>query len=1261
MAGIVATAASALAASAPSIAAASASAAATTAATATLTSTLTAIATNVLTNLAISSALSLLNPQVGEAGRPIDWTLDPDGPIPFAAGRVGAAGAIVHKATFGPDLMYYGLVSVLSGAGPIKSFVAFRADEEFVTFDGNGKAVTSQWRDEMWMKTQRGLQPTTSGMTSPSGLKNGASLPGWSSSHRLNGKAAYIKIMGENSKRTAYPNGETKPLWFIEGLYGWDPRQDSTYPGGSGACRLNDPATWVYLTNPILWALKWSLGLWEGPTGKGAPQVDYQVGGIGAKVEGIDVAAFVSAANVADANGWTVAAYPTTDDDKAQVLDAFLQAGGAIYAQKAGKISCIQRAAPRTSIVTISAADTAGPIEFDTAASRINRINTLRPRFWSEANRWQMTAISEVTATAYQTEDGGKRTRGVDFPYVPSAVQCGQLAALQIANTREGIAGTIPLKPHLQRITPGDAFTISEAGFVLDGLKCLCLSTEYDPATGIHNVTFVSETDAKYPFALGQSPDAPESPTLTPTDPTVVNPPLPDDWVIVVRPPTTDGRQIPGFDLTGVVSNDTATGVLVEWALADTGPWTQAYSGPPTATTIPIVGVQPNEQYYIAVSYIRGQNTSERTIYGPFLAGDLVAQPGGDLGDTTPPAVPLGLSLSSTAITDATTGQPIVKILASWTANTEGDLAGYETEFKEPTGPAVSHIVGANRDEWIGRTGVLYSVRVRAYDGINNLSAWSSWQTVLGAGDNVAPGIPTGLVHFASLGSIFLQWTNPADSDLAAVEIFESSGTDVTAAAAVGTVNALPNTFGYYTRSGLTAGSFRNFWVRAVDTSGNRSGFSAMRAAGTPMVGTGDFAVNTLSGNVIAAGTLAGDRVIAGSIQGDRISTGTSLPGSITVGTTGVTIETVQDRSANPAARINASTTQVLPGLVQISGASTLASWRHGADLTKIAGGELGTNSVSANKLEIGARGVVFDRFDFQTNASTNTVSWSTGRVTYIDDNGSPSSFDISAGSLTWAPGNDIRYLYWVKGEGILRNTSTPSVATGANSLIVGMYYGGHTFTALYGRTIINETGIVTPSLAAITANLGIVTAGRVQSPDGQTFFDLSNARSQYRRGSYDLRLGSIGSGVVLWYGPASVGIGSETRTNGVWAFGDDGQVYYGSTVLTTGGGASFYVKALPQASRIGTRTSPGSVTTSTVLAGCFNFTDSPSPRTFLWEQVGGDNGWSITNPNGDTTAFSNTVSTGGEIKRGTFVCTVTNGDGRVQQITVGAAVIYNV
>ena len=502
------------------------------------------VATTVAVNAAIAAAASaLMAPNVGVGGNPTDWTADPDAPLRYAIGRGGAAGQIVHRDEYGPDNMFQSIVAVIAAGGPIKSFVSWEFDDQPVTFGANGAATSSQWVGEMWVTTRRGLQPDTA-LTSPSGLKNGATLPGWSSASKISGKAAYMLTMAENSKRTAFPTGEPKPLVTWEGCYGWDPRLDSTYPGGSGSCRLNDPITWVWIDNPALGALKWATGLWEGPSsgGKyGVPHDSALVGGFGAKVEGIDVASFVEAANIADANGWTVAAYPSSADNKAQVMDALLQACGAIYAERAGRISCIHRAAPRASVVTISAADTAGPLELDTTVSRIGRINTIRPRYWSEANRWQMTAADAVTASAYVAEDNGeRRTRGIDFPFVRDVQQASELAALQLANTREGFRGVIPLKPHLQRIRPGDAFTITEPGFLLDGQKCLCLDTEFDAATGVHRVTFVSETDGKYDFAFGLTPEPPEPATLSP-NPGAIAPPLPGEWTIVPRPPASDG------------------------------------------------------------------------------------------------------------------------------------------------------------------------------------------------------------------------------------------------------------------------------------------------------------------------------------------------------------------------------------------------------------------------------------------------------------------------------------------------------------------------------------------------------------------------------------------------------------------------------------------------------------------------------------------------------------------------------------------------
>lgn len=577
-----------------------------------------------------------LTPEIGSQGAAVRWEANPDAPLRFAFGRVGIKGSIFDAAVYGPDRMYVSFACTVSAAGPIRSFQAFRAGDYYMSFNGAGMATNEPYAGEMWLSTRLGAQPDTA-LSLPSGLKNGAAFPGWNSTRKMSGSAGYLVTLGENSKRSAYDGKIPAFVATIEGLFCYDPRLDSTYPGGSGSCRLNNPATWVWTRNPILFALKWTLGLWEGPTGKGAPQVDYQVGGIGAKVEGIHLASFVTAANVSDANGWTSAAYPSTDDDKAQVLDGFMKAGGAMYAEIAGKIACIHRAAPRSTVFTVTARDTAGPVEIDTASSKLNRINTIRPRYWAEDQEWEMTALPEVTSSVWQIEDGQgvavKRTRGADFTFVDQPKQARELAGLEIGHSREGIRGRVPLRPYMDP-EPGNCFIFDEPDFALSNVKCFITQVDDDTENDTVIVTFESETDGNYPFAYGQTGSPPPPQELDPTDPREVNPPNPLDWEVVVRPPAPTGGQVPGFDLTGVVSNSTATRVLVEVGPSEDGPWTPAYDAAPSTARIQIT-VDPNTTYFVAVSYFRATNQSARSVYGPYTTGPLIADDTATLGGTS--------------------------------------------------------------------------------------------------------------------------------------------------------------------------------------------------------------------------------------------------------------------------------------------------------------------------------------------------------------------------------------------------------------------------------------------------------------------------------------------------------------------------------------------------------------------------------------------------------------------------------------------------
>lgn len=570
-------------------------------------------------------------PKSQGSAAPDEWTSNPDQPIPFLMGRMGVAGKIVQRDEFGPDNMYQGIVGIISGAGPIRGVNGFAGDKQPVTFGANGIAVTSQWEGEMWMVRRAGNQPDTA-LAVPNGLKIGGAAFEWSPAARLSGKACYLQVLGENSKGTAYPAGIPDPVHDAEGIFGYDPRYDDTYPGGAGPCRLGVRSTYRWINDGGIGALNWALGLVENG------QV---VGGIGASIDGIDVPAFVEVANIADANGWTLSAWPDTSEDASAVLDQLLQAAGAVRARHAGKISCVSRGAPRASVATITARDTAGDIELDTAPSLFNRLNTITPRFMSEAAGWVMTPANPVSFPQYVTDDGGKHGDQIDYRFVSSLKQAAELAAYDILDAREPFSGTIPLKAHMRHLKRGDTFDIDEPGFLMDGVKCIVLSRSYDPKTAQVRLGFRSETDSKHPLALGKTTTLPAFPELTPTDPTFVTQPFPEDWIVTPRPPSEDGTQQPGFDLTGLVSNATATAVIVEWGAPPTEPlpdplpvgttladyiaWEVAYQGPPDVQRIPITGLQSGQTYYIAVRYQRDQNFSKRYVYGPYEAPTLKA------------------------------------------------------------------------------------------------------------------------------------------------------------------------------------------------------------------------------------------------------------------------------------------------------------------------------------------------------------------------------------------------------------------------------------------------------------------------------------------------------------------------------------------------------------------------------------------------------------------------------------------------------------
>lgn len=584
-----------------------------------------------VSQLALSAATTaLMTPSIGRGGSPVAFKADPSAPISGVMGRFGVGGRQLHANVWGKDNLYLSFAVALS-LGPIQSVEEFTANGTVVTFPGAQglAAATEPYINKMWQTYRLGL-PTDAYLSPPTGVSDGSpAMTEWTSAHTMPGFAQTFWTMKNNSKREGYQSGVPAPLWTLLGMKVYDPRLDSTYPGGSGSQRRTDWSTWTYSANPYLHALAWVRGHHKLVAG-GTIDLTKRLAGVGAPDAAIDIAAFVEGANVADANSWTISGEWTTADDKWQTLAAMLQAGGGVPISQGAQISCMVEA-PRTSLMTVTGADIVGSVSLNVMASRRDRPNTVIPRVRLEAHKFEEVALGAVTSATYVTEDAGeKRVIETSYRFVGAAKQGAELAGYGLANTRETLKASIPCKPYLLNLRAGDAFTVTEPELGLSGQKFVVMRRSFDPSSSIVTLDVRSETDAKHAYALGQSADAPASPSLTAASP-VPTTPASGDWTIVARPVEASGVQQPGLIVTGPTISENIGTVLVEYSTSSSGPWVQAYSGPPTIASVEINGLVGGTAYYVGITYwsVRGV-PSAQLVKGPYTAPGLTA--GGFVG-----------------------------------------------------------------------------------------------------------------------------------------------------------------------------------------------------------------------------------------------------------------------------------------------------------------------------------------------------------------------------------------------------------------------------------------------------------------------------------------------------------------------------------------------------------------------------------------------------------------------------------------------------
>lgn len=623
-----------------------------------------------------AASAALLRPNTPSTGTTLDFKPDPKAPVRGAMGYTALGGNKVFQAAWGYKGVALSLGAALS-LGPIDAITKFEADGAAVAFTGAQNEATGFYAADMWQKTTLGL-PDDPALLPPTGLKYGnPPLTGWGAQHAAPGVsfAFWTMVLAKNPEdRDVFTNGVPDPRWIGRWMKVWDPRKDSTYPGGVGPQRRDDWRTWAWSECPYAHALAWARGHFK-LNPDGSIDRTKRIAGIGAPDSAIDIPAFVEGMNIAEANAWTISGEWSTSDGKYQTFLAMLQAGGGEPISRGAQISVIVNA-PRVSTYTYTRDDLVGRAEIRPLTPRRERKNTIVPRYKSEANGWEYVPAGEVTSQVYRDEDRGEpRSLEVEYTHVRSAKQAAQLAAYDLANLREGLTATLPSKAHLMHLHPGDCITVDVPELALAGQKFVVRRTTSNHGSATTTLELRAESDAKHPWALGQVENPAPSPALSAVDPKYVPPPEPEYWAVIPKPPK-DGTAQPVLIVEGEVDTTDVASVLVEYAPAAIGPWRVAYSGVPLLEgKYEAQGLDPGADYWVSVRYVaRNGAISDRLVSGPHTAPALVA------GDTA-----------------AVGGRPVVDVL-QLIDNTEQAVSDLETVYGDTASAAASAAAAAGSE-----------------------------------------------------------------------------------------------------------------------------------------------------------------------------------------------------------------------------------------------------------------------------------------------------------------------------------------------------------------------------------------------------------------------------------------------------------------------------------------------------------------------------------------------------------------------------------
>lgn len=481
----------------------------------------------------------------------LNVSLDPSTPRKAAFGTTALNADLRYHEASGTEQEYIDYI-IATSAHKVKSIDQIWFDDKLAWTVGGG--VTGTYLNYLTVETR------TEGTAGNTIAINGGVK--WGTTRRLTGCSyVYLRI-----RRSGIDDKVDSPLVSGlpsritikgEGALLYDPRLDSTVPGGSGSHRANDQSTWGTYTSPedcenpalqLLWfLLGWKIN--------GVLSI-----GCGVPVERLDLESFITAANICDEPvtlrlGGTQRRYQTagtvTDSDsRIEIINTFLGCMNGTLRDSGGRLTVnVLKNDLADYALRFDEGDILGEFQWNQTRGLTDSFNVVRGRYVdpSDNSLYQMIDYPEVRI---DSPDGIDRVLSLDLPFVEDGNRAQRIAKqfLQRSQYKGTFSAVFTAKALGCKV--GDIVLLTFTPLGWDNKPFRVISQQINASCQVP-LELVEENAAIYAW------DNDERPLVQPTAPTVYDP-LNNPLILGVAEASTSANWA---NITGTVGQPTGTDV----------------------------------------------------------------------------------------------------------------------------------------------------------------------------------------------------------------------------------------------------------------------------------------------------------------------------------------------------------------------------------------------------------------------------------------------------------------------------------------------------------------------------------------------------------------------------------------------------------------------------------------------------------------------------------------------------------------------------